>query len=30
MYNMYNNPRYNKSPRRIKETIYTLDIEKYH
>ena len=30
MYNMYNNPRYNTSPRRMKVTIYTLDIEKYH
>ena len=30
MYNMYNNSRYNKSPRRMKVTIYTLDIEKGH
>ena len=30
MYNMYNNSRQNKSPRRMKVTIYTLNIEKYH
>ena len=27
MYNMYNNSRYNNSPRRMKVTIYTLDRE---
>ena len=28
--NMYNNPAYYNNPRRMKETIYALDIENYH